>query len=182
MKSRRWFIIFFLCSVCLQGGAIALVQRCRRCCNGLNYHSKWTGQHSWLPRSTGDGSSLMIMGKRCSRNTNDPSRSESHTKISMGKVVHDDKATGRNPNHLVASFALATTIAAMLLFPITHTFTANAFDDTDYASETVTTTVKMIDNAAGNADQSFAAFEDVAKIITEGRGVGGNLNYGERRT
>eukprot|EP00957_Ditylum_brightwellii_P081129 6171510-Ditylum_brightwellii.AAC.1 len=54
---------------------------------------------------------------------------------------------------------------------------ANAFEESDYASETVTAVVKRLDESAGNIEQTFTTFEDVAAIITEGKGVGGSISY-----
>ena len=54
---------------------------------------------------------------------------------------------------------------------------ANAYYASDYASETVQTTVKDLKAAAGNVDETFKVYENVAGIITEGKGVGGMVNY-----
>lgn len=53
----------------------------------------------------------------------------------------------------------------------------NAYDESDYASEAVTEAIQELNDAAGNTAKSFTAFEDIAKIITEGKGIGGNVNY-----
>lgn len=54
---------------------------------------------------------------------------------------------------------------------------AHAYDSSDYASETVTQAVNSLKDARGNADATFKAYENVAAIITEGKGVGGSINY-----
>lgn len=43
--------------------------------------------------------------------------------------------------------------------------------------DTVSAIVKKIDTSAGNRQQTFDTFEEVGKIITEGKGVGGDVNY-----
>ena len=54
---------------------------------------------------------------------------------------------------------------------------ANAYEESDYASETVTTVVQRLKDTTGNTQETFHVLEDIAKIITEGRGVGGTLTY-----
>ena len=53
----------------------------------------------------------------------------------------------------------------------------NAYDTSDYASETVVEAVSQLRESSGDSDKTFAVFEDIAKIITEGKGIGGNVNY-----
>ena len=54
---------------------------------------------------------------------------------------------------------------------------SQAYDDSDYASDTVQAAVSSLKRAAGNTADTFKAYEDVAAIITEGKGVGGEINY-----
>lgn len=54
---------------------------------------------------------------------------------------------------------------------------AIAFEDSDYASETVTASVDSLKKAGSDAAETFKAFENIAAIITEGKGVGGSINY-----
>jgi hypothetical protein len=54
----------------------------------------------------------------------------------------------------------------------------NAYEENDYASETVTNVVSSLKSNAGDAEKTFGTLEEVAKIITEGKGVGGSLSYG----
>ena len=49
----------------------------------------------------------------------------------------------------------------------------------DYASETVTEVVTRLRSDAGDIGRTFGILEDISKIITEGKGVGGTLTYGE---
>jgi hypothetical protein len=54
---------------------------------------------------------------------------------------------------------------------------APAYEYTDYASETVLAAVQSLKDAAGNSEQTFKSYENIADIITEGKGVGGTINY-----
>ena len=71
---------------------------------------------------------------------------------------------------LAVGFALAISTA-------TTTLPANAYIPSDYASETVQTAIKDLKAASGNAKQTFDVYEGIAAIITEGKGVGGQINY-----
>ena len=77
-------------------------------------------------------------------------------------------ATIKKSNHIVASIALISTLI---------TAPSLAFDPSDYASETVTQAIVELRNSQGKTADTFKAFEDVAAIITEGKGVGGAINY-----
>jgi hypothetical protein len=68
---------------------------------------------------------------------------------------------------------IASTLALSPLVPSP----AIAFEDSDYASETVTSAVDALRNAGSDAATTFKVFEDIAAIITEGKGVGGSINY-----
>jgi hypothetical protein len=77
---------------------------------------------------------------------------------------------------LTALSIFATLSTTPLLLPNTNSI-ANAYEESDYASETVTTVVQRLKSSTGSIDDTFLALEDVAKIITEGKGVGGQLTY-----
>jgi hypothetical protein len=80
-------------------------------------------------------------------------------------------------NNLVASSILAASLAfAVVSVPLPA---AQAYDASDYASETVQTVIQTLKDASGNTEQTFKAFESIAAIITEGKGVGGMINYRE---
>jgi len=66
-------------------------------------------------------------------------------------------------------------LAATLL--TVNPVSSNAYSTSDYASDAVVEALGSIKSAKGDKAKSFAAFEEVAKIITEGKGVGGNVNY-----
>ena len=77
---------------------------------------------------------------------------------------------------------ILSTLAALTILTTTLTTsfqTANAYEESDYASETVTTVVQQLKENAGDVDKTFGTLEEIAKIITEGKGVGGSLSYGE---
>jgi len=69
---------------------------------------------------------------------------------------------------VLAGIALSTTLTFSSLVPI-----SNGMEYQD----TVSAIVKKIDTSAGNRQQTFDTFEEVGKIITEGKGVGGDVNY-----
>lgn len=84
-----------------------------------------------------------------------------------------------NSNHhpsasKLASLGLAVAIATTAL-PVVEP--ANAYIPTDYASETVQNTIQDLKAASGNVDDTFKIYESIADIITEGKGVGGQINY-----
>jgi len=54
---------------------------------------------------------------------------------------------------------------------------ANAYIPSDYASETVQNAIQDLKAASGNVDETFKVYENIAGIITEGKGVGGQINY-----
>lgn len=54
---------------------------------------------------------------------------------------------------------------------------ALGYNPTDYASETVQGVIQSLKDASGDVDKTFKVYEDIAAIITEGRGVGGEINY-----
>ena len=66
---------------------------------------------------------------------------------------------------------------ALALSTATTTLPANAYIPSDYASETVQTAIKDLKAASGNAKSTFDVYEGIAAIITEGKGVGGQINY-----
>lgn len=54
---------------------------------------------------------------------------------------------------------------------------AVAYNPGDYASDAVVTAVQSLKDSSGNVEQTFKTYESIASIITEGRGVGGIINY-----
>ena len=80
----------------------------------------------------------------------------------------------------ISSIAIATFISlSTATTMIAPSSIAHAYEPTDYASETVTQAVQSVKKAAGNAELTLQEFENIAEIITEGKGVGGSINYCE---
>lgn len=101
---------------------------------------------------------------------------------------NNDQELGDKKSTSTTIKPLFSTLAALAIFATTLTSSsptlllnnnnvANAYEESDYASETVTTVVQRLKDSTGNVDATFQVLEDVAKIITEGKGVGGQLSY-----
>jgi hypothetical protein len=98
-----------------------------------------------------------------------------------------EDADGTNANAAVSTnnmkqSVLALTVACSLSAGVLMTGggannIAHAYDESDYASETVTASVQKLKDAAGNPASTFSIFEEIAAIITEGKGVGGSVSY-----
>eukprot|EP00586_Coscinodiscus_wailesii_P020156 CAMPEP_0172497010 /NCGR_PEP_ID=MMETSP1066-20121228/94748_1 /TAXON_ID=671091 /ORGANISM="Coscinodiscus wailesii, Strain CCMP2513" /LENGTH=268 /DNA_ID=CAMNT_0013269583 /DNA_START=144 /DNA_END=950 /DNA_ORIENTATION=- len=77
------------------------------------------------------------------------------------------------PKSILVNFALAT---ALTLSPLVATpQTVIAYDSAD---DTIAAIIKRLEVTAGKPQESLKAFEEVATIITEGKGVGGDVSYG----
>ena len=98
---------------------------------------------------------------------------EQTTPASFAKAT---SATTTKP--LVSTLAALSIFTTLLSTNINNNYNvANAYEESDYASETVTTVVQRLKDTTGNTQETFNVLEDIAKIITEGRGVGGTLTY-----
>ena len=75
-----------------------------------------------------------------------------------------------------ASLALAIALSSTSPLAINPSI-SHAYDPNDYASETVTAAVQGLKNSKGDTKATFSTFESIAEIITEGKGVGGSINY-----
>jgi hypothetical protein len=86
------------------------------------------------------------------------------------------KATSRikTPPSLHVAFSTAVLCSVLL---VGSPASSPAYEDADYASETVQSAVQSLKDASGNSEQTFKSYENVADIITEGKGVGGTINY-----
>jgi hypothetical protein len=73
--------------------------------------------------------------------------------------------------NILACLALVTA----LTFTPLNTIPAFAYDD--YASDTVQKAIQSLKDAAGNTQSTFDAFENIAEIIAEGKGIGGAVDY-----
>jgi hypothetical protein len=80
-------------------------------------------------------------------------------------------------SHVVRNVVAAAALASAVAFIPALDGPANAYDPSDYASETVTAAVTSLKEAEGDASKSFEAFEEIAAIIAEGKGIGGSVNY-----
>jgi hypothetical protein len=83
--------------------------------------------------------------------------------------------TASKQQNMIASSVLAASLALGAINPLP----AQAYVSSDYASETVTAALQTLKQASGNIDETFKAYESIAAIITEGKGVGGMINYRE---
>ena len=90
------------------------------------------------------------------------------TSVSLSAHDDDDHQTS-----FLASAVVGLVLATTTFLPLE----APAYEASDYASETVTQAVKSLTDAQGNPDNTFSAFEGLEAIITEGKGVGGSINY-----
>ena len=94
--------------------------------------------------------------------------------------AHDRKLNTTTSNKSsakeAASLALALAIASASSLVVNPTV-SNAYEQTDYASETVTSSVQSLKDSMGDSKSTFSTFESIAQIITEGKGVGGSINY-----
>jgi len=102
--------------------------------------------------------------------------------VSFMSSSNNNDENNEHQNH-VTSKTIVSTLTALSIFatlsttPLLPNSAANAYEESDYASETVTTVVQRLKSSTGSIDDTFLALEDVAKIITEGKGVGGQLTY-----
>ena len=75
-----------------------------------------------------------------------------------------------HPTHIAASVALGSLLAWTPL-------PSQAAIVDDMAGDTVDTVLRSLKSASGNTQQTVQVYEEIAAIITEGKGVGGNINY-----
>ena len=91
--------------------------------------------------------------------------------LNENETTNTNQTTHNNPL-LAAGLALAIATAV-------PTTAAQAYVPSDYASDTVQTVVSDLKQASGNEQATFKVYETIAGIITEGKGVGGMVNYSE---
>ena len=93
---------------------------------------------------------------------------------------HSGRASLGGGSGAQAALSTISLAAALTLSPLLSIDggAAHAYEESDYASETVTEVVSQLKSNAGDVDKTFGTLEEVAKIITEGKGVGGTLTYG----
>jgi hypothetical protein len=92
------------------------------------------------------------------------------------KMVTPSSKSGGTLRSTLAAAALCTVLATTAL--PTAPAAAAAYDDSlDAASQTIEQVLTSLNEAAGDSDRTFAVYERINGIITEGAGVGGNINY-----
>jgi hypothetical protein len=106
----------------------------------------------------------------------DLTQEEAFTRRVTSQESEEDDASLHSPGvgRLAASVGLA---AALLLSDPTSSQQAQAYEPTDFASETVQSTLQALRQSAGNSEETYKVFEQMNDIITEGKGVGGAINY-----
>jgi len=110
-------------------------------------------------------------------------RTQTNNKSSVASFMMSSSNNNNEHQNHVTSKPIVSTLTALSIFatlsttPLLPNSAANAYEESDYASETVTTVVQRLKSSTGSIDDTFLALEDVAKIITEGKGVGGQLTY-----
>ena len=90
----------------------------------------------------------------------------------------DDLSKHRTTKELQKVFTTFA-IASTLTFSTIASSPLPSYANDDYAADTVTTMIQSIKNSAGKKQETLAVFEDLAAVITEGKGIGGDVSYGE---
>lgn len=99
---------------------------------------------------------------------------------SVSLFANDNNIDNNKLRPVASAFATVTLLGSLLLSPMNsnmHPPSAFAYEESDYASETVTAVVQQLKDTAGDEKGTFKTLEEVAAIITEGKGVGGSLSY-----
>lgn len=131
---------------------------------------------------------MMTMSPAAAFNTIQPQTLATRTTPNNSPIVsfmssnnndHPTTTPSKKKQPIRSTLTALSILTTTLLLPTTNptTFHASAYEESDYASETVTTAVTSLQSSTSNIDATFSALEDVAKIITEGKGVGGQLSY-----
>jgi hypothetical protein len=106
---------------------------------------------------------------------NNPLLSEKKTTTTITKESKQSSSTTTKFASL--SLAIALTVATATTAITATPQAAYAYIPSDYASETVQTVIQDLKKASGNGDETFKVYESIAGIITEGKGVGGMVNF-----
>jgi len=136
----------------------------------LKHFSSFTTQKKSIPKKT---TSLFLLD-----NNDDADSSYFHDHNKDQYMIKNSKMPKKTKVQKYLSKAFVTTVLILspLALPSFVCSPSPAFAS-DYAADTVTSIVQKIDKTAGNKEETFATFEEVAAIITEGKGVGGDVNY-----
>jgi len=104
---------------------------------------------------------------------------EKKTTITAPKSKKSNATTSKKSTTLVSmSLAIALAVATVTTTTVSATTkAAYAYIPSDYASETVQKTIQDLKSASGKNDETFNVYESIATIITEGKGVGGMINF-----
>jgi hypothetical protein len=103
-----------------------------------------------------------------------PSSAGSHRQQIKLMALRDDTSSSR---HYRKNLITSSLVAASVMAAATQPLPVNAYSTSDYASEVVQEVVQQLKDASGNVEGTFKAYENIAEIITEGKGVGGMVNY-----
>mmetsp|Transcript_5764 Transcript_5764/g.11535 ORF Transcript_5764/g.11535 Transcript_5764/m.11535 type:complete len:290 (+) Transcript_5764:97-966(+) len=132
--------------------------------------------HARLSSSSTSSSLSSLFSRR-------PAESTSHLSL-KNRSNHDEPNANVNApaplrlrQQLSAPLVTLAVLSAVLLSPLHGDGAAFAYDESDYASETVTNVVQRLKDTAGDDQGTFATLEEIAAIIREGKGVGGSLSY-----
>lgn len=98
--------------------------------------------------------------------------------LAMNSAKNNNNNNKPDTTNTLASNLLATSIAiaAATATGFSPT-TVQAYDPSDYASDTVQETVQALKKSTGDIEATFKTYESIASIVTEGKGVGGMINY-----
>lgn len=94
---------------------------------------------------------------------------------SQSRLTATTRLNARKVSNVVNSGILASSV--MIGAALWNPLPAQAYVPSDYASDTVQETLQALKNAQGDVDATFKVYENIAGIITEGKGVGGMVNY-----
>lgn len=94
---------------------------------------------------------------------------------SQSRLTPTTRLNARKVSNVVNSGILASSV--MIGAAFWNPLPAQAYVPSDYASDTVQETLQALKNAQGDVDATFKVYENIAGIITEGKGVGGMVNY-----
>lgn len=95
--------------------------------------------------------------------------------MSQRKTTTTTKLNVQKSSNALASTMLATSV--LMGAASWNPSPAQAYVPSDYASDTVQEAVQSLKDSSGNAESTFKVYENIADIITEGKGVGGMVNY-----
>ena len=142
-------------------------------------------ESGWINRIPHVHSPCSILGKK--RLLSIPS---AHNRNEWSLLNGEALSSGKNTNvecdsHGNVSSVISGGISVYLLFVCLNfvspfRLSADAFENSDFASTTVVEVVENLKASSGNTLQTFGILQSIADIITEGKGVGGRVDYGEQ--